>query len=42
MIDSGSLKESAAIVSPYLNRAFQRCILDGVFPESMKVAKVFP
>ena len=36
------LKKAAHIVSPYLKTAFNKCVSEGVFPQSMKIAKVIP
>ena len=35
------LKAAAQIITPFLKTAFNKCIFEGVFPESMKIAKVF-
>ena len=36
------LKAAAQIITPYLKTAFNKCISEGVFPKSMKIAKVVP
>ena len=41
-IDVRILKKAAQIVSPYLSTAFNKCISEGVFPKSLKIAKVVP
>ena len=41
-VDVRVLKKAAQIVSPYLKTAFNKCISEGVFPQSMKIAKVVP
>ena len=41
-VDVRVLKNAAHIVGPYLKAAFNKCILNGVFPRSMKIAKVVP
>ena len=42
VVDVKDLKKAAQIVSPYLKTAFNKCISEGVFPQSMKIAKVVP
>ena len=41
-VDVRVLKKAAHIVSPYLKTAFNKCISEGIFPQSMKIAKVVP
>ena len=39
-IDVRVLKKLAQVVGPYLSTAFNKCILEGVFPKRMKTAQV--
>ena len=41
-IEVAVLKKASRIVSPYLKTASNNCIHAGVFPQSMKIAKVIP
>ena len=41
-IEAAVLKKASQIVGPYLKIAFNKCMYEGVFPQSMKIAKVIP
>ena len=41
-IEVAVLKKASEDLSPYLKTAFNKCINAGVFPQSMKIAKVIP
>ena len=41
-MDVRVFKKGAQINSPHLKTAFNKCISDGVFPQSIKIAKIFP
>ena len=41
-IDVRILKKAAKIVSPYIKKAINKCIFEGVFPQCMNIAKVVP
>ena len=41
-IAAQSIKISADIIAPYLSEVFINCLIQGIFPETLKIAKVSP
>ena len=42
LVSNRAIKATNEYVSPYLEILFQKCIMEGVFPDCYKIAQVIP